>query len=132
MSSPRYGTCSGIDLQRSFPNGFFDPRLVNRDDGLAAELADEGPDPDAADTDQRGQVHPRPGEMSAVPRWRDQPIDDDVAHYDHDHGHDGDRLRPVFDRTHEQQSEWQEEVKHGHAERHRAPRAGVAHEVVRD
>src|SRR3954467_9075064 len=84
ISSPRYGTCSGIDLQRSFPNGFFDPRLVDRDDGLAAELADEGPDPDAADADQRGQVHPRPGEMPAVPRWRDQPIDDDVAHRDYD------------------------------------------------
>src|SRR5713101_5630694 len=71
-------TMSGIDAQRSFANGLFDPGLVHRDDGLPFQLIDERPDPDAADADQRGQTPDGVMEV-VIPRRRDQPVDRDVA-----------------------------------------------------
>src|SRR5438034_11652912 len=78
-------TISGIDFQRPLANRLFHPRLVNRNDGLSLQLSDERPQPDPADADQRGEIHPREGEVLAVPRRRDQPVDGEVGHEDEDH-----------------------------------------------
>src|SRR5258705_12982296 len=78
-------TISGIDLQRPLANRLFPPRLVNRNDGLPLQFSDERPQPDAADADQRREIHPRVDEVLAIPRRRDQPVDGDVAHDDDDH-----------------------------------------------
>src|ERR1051325_9606544 len=86
-------TISGIDFQRPLANRLLHPRLVNGNDGLSFQLSDECPQPEAADADQRGEIHPRIRERVAVPRRRHQPVDGHVAHDDADHRDHADGLR---------------------------------------
>ena len=45
----------GPPSQRSLADGLFDPRLVNRDDGLSLQLPDERGQPETADAEEGGE-----------------------------------------------------------------------------
>src|SRR5579872_5284889 len=84
--------------------------IANREQRTLVQLACEVPQPDAAQSDGRGQVHPAYAECALAEVGHDKPVEIDETHDENQNGDAGEQLRAALDLAREQQCEGQREM----------------------
>src|SRR5262245_16147738 len=93
----------------------------SRQKRLAAELPQEGGQPDAAEADRGGEVHPMDAESLRRELRDDHPEEVDEAHAADRPRHHAEEQRPPLHATRQQEKERQREMKDDQRDRDREP-----------
>src|SRR5882724_708699 len=111
---------------------FLHERIVERQKRLRAKLAEEHPEPDAADARGRRQVQPMDGETVWMEKRHELPEDLDEPHDDDEPGHEREPPAVALQVARQEHEERQEEVAEDESDRDRVPRTARVLEVPLD